>query len=385
VGLDETLADEKDGKLSLRLNKNENPYGCSPDVTKTLQDIAAAGPQAYIARYADDNCTLLVQALKEHHGIAEGDKVEVVMGPGLSPMMAELSTMLLKKGWNSVVPEHAYQPWKVDTAQSGANIRAVKSPTLQVDPNQLLKNIGRDTSVVYWDIPGNPTGAMATPAEVDKFLDTVAKRFPHVTVILDAAYMDYAPQDKQLDLAGIVKKHDNAVVLKTFSKAHGLPGQRLGYAICSDKLAKTWRGYQQIYQIDGITQALGLAAVKDTAFVDQCVRDNETCRTQFCAELDKLGIRYEPSHTNFVLLHVGGGAAESAGVEQRALQSEDRIRFRNVGLPGTIRVTLPHLQDLPKVVKFFQDEVAAGNIKPEESAKVAAKYGSPAPATGGRA
>jgi histidinol-phosphate aminotransferase len=385
VGEDVLLQDARLGIKSINLQSNETQNGCAPQVHEAVKSL----PDTAYTRYPDDRSTELNAAVLEHHGLTKSDGIQAVFGPALSPLMAELNAVLLQPGRNSVVPEHAYQPWMVDTKQTGAKVKVVETPGLQVDTKAVFKAIDHKTSVVYLDNPANPTGTAIPPAELKAFLSAVEKKWPQVMVIVDAAYAEFAQKDNHIDLGALVKNHPNTIGLKTLSKAYGLPGVRVGYALCSDKLANRWKGFQQIYELSAHAQAAGLAAIKNQDFVKFHVSENAKCREAFCAALDTMGIHYvKKSNTNFVMLFLEKPAevidrafnvpkdAKGGYIPQNDKDDPNAVhlRFRPTTVKNTVRVGVANEGQLPLVINFFQSEVKAGRIDPAASKRIAESY-----------
>jgi histidinol-phosphate aminotransferase len=348
-----------------KLNANENVYGCSPSVIDAIKQLEL---KAW-STYPDPDCRELTEKLANFHQIPAES---VVVGPGSVVIIGDVAKMVLEPGTSTVYPAHAFQGWGIAASKAGATAIPVHSPTLEVDLDKILRAIDDRTRAIYLDNPGNPTGRIIEPGKLKEFLKAVPE---DIAVVLDAAYHEFVPKEQRADLVALVKEFPNVIVLGTFSKAYGLASFRLGYALAPQNLATGLLKLREPFSVSTAAQTAGLAALRAHEFLDMSVALNAEGRQQLQAGLERLGLRYEPSSTNFVLIHVGDGQGTVARAEQQAIM----LRFTGTDkLPGSVRVTIGKREQNQKVLAFLKQELVAGRITVAGSEAAVRDYAKPA-------
>src|SRR5208282_3081968 len=190
------------------------------------------------------------------------------------------------------------------------------------------------TRVVFVANPNNPTGTWLPPAAVKAFLAAVPRE---VLVVLDEAYDEYLDVTQRSTSASWLGEHANLIVSRTFSKAYGLAGLRIGYGLMDPAVAALLNAVRQPFNVNSLAQAAALAALSDVDYVSASAALNRAGLRQLTAALDAMGVGYVPSHGNFLLIHVGDAAA----VYERLLRQGVIVRpVANYGLPEHLRVTV---------------------------------------------
>lgn len=281
-----------------QLHNNENPLGASP---LALQALAQARIDP--SRYPDTDCVALSQALADHHGvplewIAVASGSETVIGYAVTAVLGG-------GGRRAAFSRYSFQSFAASMQRVGAQAMPVPSPDFKVDLQGLREALANDPHMVYIVNPGNPTGTCVDPDELHAFLRSVP---PHVVVLLDEAYVEFLPRAQRRDSIAWVREFPNLLLTRTFSKAHGLAGLRVGYAIAQPALADVLRRIRAPFSVSEAAQIGALAALQDTAFLERTVAHNLAQRQALAAGLGALGINTLESHTNFVLAQVGSGA-----------------------------------------------------------------------------
>jgi histidinol-phosphate aminotransferase len=208
----------------------------------------------------------------------------------------------------------------------------------QLDLEAALEMVSAKTSLIILANPNNPTGLQISRETLEEFLRAVPE---HVLVVLDEAYAEYS-SDQNLGLT-LLKQHQNLLVLRTFSKAYGLAGLRIGYAIGQPSVIAALQGQRQQYHVNRIAQAAALAALTDQVHLRRGLQNNLICRQKFCAGLDLSGIGHLPSFANFVLVYCGRSSAAAEALQAYGLMVKPLERF---GLPEFIRISI----GLPEVI-----------------------------------
>jgi histidinol-phosphate aminotransferase len=225
-------------------------------------------------------------------------------------------------------------------ATQGLGARAIVVPAVKYghDLDAMLAAIEEDTRLVFIANPNNPTGTFIEGPALEAFLEKVPKR---VAVVLDEAYTEYLATDRRYDSISWVRRYPNLVVSRTFSKAFGLAGLRVGFAIAQPELTDLLNRLRQPFNVNSMAQAAAIAALDDTAFLEQTAALNTAGYQRLTQAFDKLGLEYVPSFGNFVLVRVGNDDGAGARVNLALLKQGVIVRpVGNYGLPQWLRVTI---------------------------------------------
>jgi histidinol-phosphate aminotransferase len=285
----EELARELGIADAVKLASNENPLGASP---KALAAAKAAVEQVH--RYPDANAFDLRARLSRQLGVAPG---ELVFGNGSNELLDLLVRTFVVPGQEIVFADPAFVVYEMASLAADVVYHAVPLSDFRHSLMGLLRAITPATQLVFIANPNNPTGTYVTRAELQSFLREVPK---HVIVALDEAYFEYATAPDYPDGLTLRDSHERLVVLRTFSKAYGLAGLRLGYAVTTPELADYLNRVRAPFNADSVAQAAALAALDDPEHLRRVVALNTEQRARVTAGLELLGARVVPSQANFV-------------------------------------------------------------------------------------
>ena len=315
-----------DPQAIVKLASNENPRGPSPRV---LAAIAAAA--ADLTRYPDGNGFALKAALGQRFGVTpEG----IVLGNGSNDVLELVAHAFLRPGDDAVYAQHAFAVYPLATQARGARGIEVPAKGFGHDLPAMLAAITPQTRVVFVANPNNPTGTWLPPAEIRAFITAVPR---DVVVVLDEAYNEYLDPAQQADATAWIGAFPHLVVSRSFSKAYGLAALRVGYGVAAPAIADLLNRVRQPFNVNALAQAAAVAALADTAYVDESRALNAAGMRQLARGLEALGRRMLPSHGNFVLVHVG----DAPRVYHALLQQGVIVRpVANYGLPEWLRVTV---------------------------------------------
>lgn len=281
----------------IKLASNENPLGPSPKAVSAMQDTLT---RTHI--YPDGGAHDLRDRLADFHGVT---MEEIVTGAGSSELITLLSMIYLNDDTHAIAAEHSFMMYKVAAQSFNAGYVSVPNkPDWSHDLPAMLRAITPQTRIVFIANPTNPIGTMVHQQEIDDFMAAVPE---HVLVVFDEAYIDFA--DQQPDTIKFVEQGKRVAVLRTFSKAYGLAGLRVGYAITRPDIADLLHRVRCAFNVSVPAQAAALAAINDTDHLTQTVATVKEGRQQFYAALDAHNIPYVPTQTNFILVEVGNGRA----------------------------------------------------------------------------
>lgn len=313
----------------IKLASNENPLGVSP---KALAAMKAALPK--LNHYPNSAGYEFRSALAEKFDV---DRSQIAIGNGADDLILELSMAFLEDGDEVVVSRSSFPMYDIYTHAMRA--RLVKTPLtaeLGIDLDAMADAITDRTKLVYVCNPNNPTGMIVSSAEVDAFI----RRVPEdVLIVLDEAYYEMVDSDSYPDsLATIREGRRNVFVLRTFSKVYGLAGIRIGYGFAHPDVISILLKIKPPFNVNVLAQAAGIAALDDNDFVAQSVEANKIGRQVLYRELDKLGLSYAESHTNFVLIRIGANAST---IQQKMLERGVIVRpCGGYDLPDYLRISI---------------------------------------------
>jgi histidinol-phosphate aminotransferase len=279
-------------KNVVKLASNENPLGASP---KAMRAYRAAEKDAWL--YPEGTSPLLRRALEKHHRLPAGS---IVVGNGSDEVMRLLCELLLESGDEAVCSETGFIRFRQSSALMGARVVRVPERDYHHDLRAMAEAVGPRTKLLFIASPNNPTGSYSTADEVEKLLAAVPRR---VIVILDEAYYHFARSkpDYPESLPGLAEKHPNLVVLRTFSKAHGLAGLRVGYGAAHPALVSWIDRIRMPFNVALPSQAAAEAALGDDGFVKRSVALVEKERARLFRALFDCGLQVWPSSANFLM------------------------------------------------------------------------------------
>jgi len=316
-----------DERTIVKLASNENPRGIGPR-TRAAIDAALAD----IARYPDGNGYELKQALSARYGVDMG---AIVLGNGSNDVLELVALAFLGPGRAAVMSQHAFAVYPLATQARGARSIVVPAKDYAHDLETMARAVDDETYVIWVANPNNPTGTYARPDEVEAFLRRVPER---VLVVLDEAYNEYLSPDLRADSVRWLKRHPNLILTRTFSKAYGLAGLRVGYAFAHASVADIMNRVRQPFNVNSLALAAARAALDDMAFVARSYAENLHGMKQLQEGARRLGLDYIPSSGNFLTIRVG-----KAGELYKRLLRRGVI-VRPVGgayeLPEHLRVTV---------------------------------------------
>ncbi|HET7207787.1 MAG TPA: histidinol-phosphate transaminase [Terriglobales bacterium] len=336
---------------AIKLASNENPFGPSPKAVAAMGQTLAA-----THLYPDNDARELRQKLAQRHGVQEE---QVVVSAGSSELIAIICRALLKEGLNAVTSERSFIVYGMATKAAGGNFVEVPMRNNGFDLEGVADAVTPDTRVVFLANPNNPTGTIFDVDATDKFLTRIPG---HVLVVLDEAYYDFAQHFATLrhlkysHSLEYVYGDQNVIVLRTFAKAHGLAGVRVGYGIGPLELMKRLAAMRTTFSVSGLAQAAALAALEDEAHVARAVQNNAAEAERLCKELLKLGIHVAPTWANFLYCEIQEDAEEFA--DRLAAEGVLVRPLRSWGAPNAIRVTIGTPEQNNQFLSAFQRTIA---------------------------
>lgn len=317
----------------VKLASNENPLGPSPLALKAIQSAPLE-----LSRYPDGNGHNLKMDLGERLGVNPG---QITLGNGSSDVLDIISRVFLGQGREAVFSEHAFAMYPILTQAVGATARIAPALGAATEMHyghdlEAMRNlIGEQTRIVFIANPNNPTGTFVGKIALENF---IADLPTNVVCVVDEAYFEYVDNSDYPDSLDWLCRFPNLIVTRTFSKAYGLAGLRIGYGVSNLEIADLLNRVRQPFNVNSVALAAARAAIKDTKHLDNLRALNSRGLIQLGGAMEALGLGVLPSAGNFLCIDL----KQSAGPVYDALLRMGVIvrPIQGYGLPNHIRVTV---------------------------------------------
>ena len=325
----------------IKLASNENPLGTSP---KALQAMHAALENANL--YPDGSGFYLRRAIAAKHNVAPEN---VILGNGSNEVIEFLGHAFLNAGDHVITCQYAFIVYKLLATAFGVRTIETPTPDYQQDLDAILDAITAKTRIIFIPNPNNPTGTLISHLAIDSFMSRVPDS---IIVVFDEAYFEFL--DDPPDTLRLVRDGRNVVVLRTFSKIHGLAGLRIGYAIAPLEMTEILHKTRQPFNVNSIAQAGAIAALDDEAHLRETKRVIDQGRAYLQEQFAEMQIPFVPAAANFVMVDVGDGCA----VFQKLLQRKVIVRpLKGYGLAEWVRVSVGTMEENKKLVAALSEVI----------------------------
>lgn len=336
----------------VKLASNENPLGMPHSAVEAIAAATKSG-----ARYPDPSGHTLKAAIAERYNV---NRNWLTLGNGSSDILELVARAFLQaasgdQDCNAVSSQYAFIAWSTAVKAIGARVNLVPALNYGHDLEAMVEAVTPDTRVVYLANPNNPTGTCFTLAELVSVLDRIPH---HVVVLLDEAYNEYMVPEMRYDSVKLVEKYPNLIVSRTFSKAFGLAGLRIGYAIAQPFVTDLLNRVRQTFNVNSFAQVAALAALADTAYLNESYVLNQNGLNLFYKEFDSMGLTFIKSQGNFVMVQV----PEAGMIYKKLLERGVIVRpVTNYGLSAWLRVSVGLADENAKFFEAFKAVRAASN------------------------
>ncbi len=334
-----------DAQTIVKLASNENPLGMPESARRALM-----AAMHEFGRYPDSNGFALKAALSARLGIPAD---WITLGNGSNDILELAAAAMLAPGRSCVFAQYSFAVYPLATQARGARAIVVPARDYGHDLDAMRAAIAPDTRLMYVANPNNPTGTYVEPDRVAAFIAGVPRE---VVVVLDEAYNEYLPPALRFDSTQWVRRYPNLLVSRTFSKAYGLAGLRVGYGIAQPELTDLLNRVRQPFNVNSAAQAAAVAALADAQFLARSYALNGQGMAELTAAFGQLGLEYVPSYGNFVLVRVGAAAK----VYQELLKRGVIVRpVANYALPEWLRVTIGLPEENAQFLRALPEALAA--------------------------
>ncbi len=332
------VADAPGFAAPVKLSSNENCLGASPRATQAYARAAAS-----LERYPDGGVQHLREALAAAHDIPAA---QIVCGNGSDEILQMLAHIYLRPGDEVLHAQNGFLTYKLAALQNNATPVPAPENDMQINAAAFLSKLSPKTRIVYLANPNNPTGFLMPADEVRALHAGLPE---NVLLVIDGAYAEYVRADDYDGGFGLVRAYKNVVATRTFSKAYGLAGLRIGWAFCPPRIADALNRIRSPFNANAPAQAAACAALDDRDFIEKSAAHVQKWVPWLIREINALGLKAYPSAGNFILI---GLADEMQAQKAEAALMAKGLIVRNVkgfGLPGCVRMTVG-LEDQNKAV-----------------------------------
>ena len=331
-------------KNAVKLASNESPLGPSPKVLTALEEVISG-----IHRYPDGNGFRLKEALSSKHSV---DMSVLTLGNGSNDIIEFVARCFLSPKDNAIYSKYAFAVYPLIVQALGAEGIEVEAKDWGHDLQSMLEAINKDTKIVFIANPNNPTGTFIKKNEMIRFLEKVPSQ---VIVLLDQAYFDYSNYESEDVSFSLVEDFPNLVISRTFSKAYGLAGLRVGYSVSSSNIADYLNRVRQPFNVNSLALAAAESALKDDEHLEKCLRINKDEKERLYRYFISHGYDYIESLANFISFDCKDNSNE---VFKNLLPKGVIARSMDIyKMPNHLRVTI----GLPEENSIFMESLTSLN------------------------
>ncbi|MDO8603703.1 MAG: histidinol-phosphate transaminase [Candidatus Omnitrophota bacterium] len=321
----------------IKMASNENPLGPSPKAVEAIKKQAGN-----INRYPEGGCFYLRQAIARKFKIKPE---QVIFGNGSDELIGIALRAFVEEGDEVIVANPTFLMYEVASIVHGASVKVVPMRYFKYDLKAMKEAVTKNTKIVFVANPDNPNGTYVSRHELEDFLKGLPRE---IIVFLDEAYFEFAEEQDYpngLDYLG----KNNIIVTRTFSKAYGLAGLRVGYGISNPEIIKYMEAVREPFNVNSLAQAGAVGALRDKDFLSKAKKIVREGKKFIYYELKMMGVRYVPSVTNFILIELGSKSGE---VAERLLKKGVIVRnMKAWGLENFIRVTIGKESENKRFIK----------------------------------
>ena len=325
----------------VKLASNENPLGPSP---KAIEAMRAALENAHL--YPNGGGFYLCKAIAAKLDLAPEN---IILGNGSNEVIEFVGHAFLNPGDDVIVSQYAFIVYKLLATCFGARTIETPSRDYQQDLEAMLNAVTPKTRLIFVPNPNNPTGTLISQRKIDSFMSRVPK---NIVIVFDEAYFEFL--DDPPDTLRYVREGQNVIVLRTFSKIHGLAGLRIGYGIAPPDLVEVLHKTRQPFNVNSIAHAGALAALNDDAHQRETKRVVDQGRAYLQEKLVEMKIQFVPCVANFVMVNVGDGPA----VFKKLLKRKIIVRpLKGYGLPEWVRISVGTMTENEKCIAALREVI----------------------------
>ena len=332
----------KNLKNIVKLSSNENPLGPS----KTILD--SLNKKLNLNRYPEIDGSTLRNKISEFHNIESN---QIILGCGSDETLLFAALAFCQPGDEIIHAEHGFEMYSIISKIAGATSKIIKEDeNFKINIKSILNAVTPSTKIIYLANPNNPTGTYLTRREIVELLKSLPK---NIILVLDGAYAEYVIKDDYDPGFSLADEFDNVVITRTFSKAYGLAGLRIGWCYSSEKVALILNKVKGPFNTQSISQEIAIIALDDKDYLKKVIDNNHNIKNWFEEELKKLYINTRSSEGNFSFIET---SEEKAIKISKHLTNEGILvrQLDSYGLPNCLRITIGTKQEMETTIKALK-------------------------------
>ena len=322
------------------LASNENPYGPSDAVKQVVRQYTDK-----IHCYPSGAANELRAAIGQTHGI---DPAWIVTGNGSEDILHLLARAYVSKGDEVLIPQHGFGLYQIATLAMGGIPVEIPRVNFKLNIDAILERVTPRTKIFYLDHPGNPIAHYLTNTEIDDLLERMPS---HVLVVLDSAYAEYMDGDDYHCGTKWVQRYPNVVMARSFSKAYGMANLRLGWLYAHPEIVDPISRIRPPFNTTGLSQAAGIAALGDQAWIAHCTQLNKKNLAKFVSDMNDLNITMIPYTSNFVMAYFENTQEVYKYLGQKGLIVRPMGAYN---LPSYLRITIGKQEEMQELVEVLK-------------------------------
>jgi len=331
----------------IKLSSNENALEPSANVYNFIQK------KNVLHRYGEINGQSLRTQLSKIHTINDG---QIILGNGSNEILLMSALAFCNPGDEIIHSRYSFEMYPIITKIVGAISVFAEVENYKVSVDSIIKNINASTKVIFIDNPNNPSGTYLNKNDLNKLLFKVPK---NVVIIIDGAYAEYVENENYDNGFDLIKRFDNIVITRTFSKVYGLAGVRLGWCYTSKKIASILNKVKPPFNANTIALQMASVALQDVQHLNSVISENKRNREWFEEGLKKLHIKCLQSTSNFIFVECNQNSDMAAKIHNLLLQNGIIVRqLHSYGLPHCLRITIGTREEIEKTI----DVLVKGNL-----------------------
>ncbi len=340
----EEVEREKGLKNIVKLASNENPLGPSPLAVKAIRNHLKN-----LNRYPDGSGFYLKKDLSEYFKHYKLKTENFILGNGSNELIDIAVRTFCNKDENIIAPFPSFVAYYLAAEQLGLKLKISNLlKDYKLDLNSMLKFIDNKTKIIFVSNPNNPTGTYYKAKEILEFIKNIKK---DILIIIDEAYIEYI-NESILDLISF-EKYSNVLILRTFSKAYGLAGLRIGYGIACKELLSLMDRVREPFNVNSLSLVAGQAALKDKEFIKKVIDSNEAEKQYLCNAFKLLNINYVETGANFILVDLK--ERKAADINEKLLNKGVIVRPMNrFGYENMLRITIGKHNENLKLIRALK-------------------------------
>ena len=328
----------------VKLASNENPYGPSK---KAIEALINTVSDTNI--YPDSISYSFKTELSKMLNIKNEN---IFCGAGSDSLIKDICLTFIKESDESIMGEITFPRYKSNVILSGGEAIEIPMKDNALDIEKMVEAITSKTKIIWFCNPNNPTGTLFTKTEFMKVLDKIPE---DVIIVMDEAYMEFKDTLDVVDSLELMKTRKNVIVLRTFSKAYGLASLRFGYGIASEEIVEYLNRVINPFDSNLFAQNAALEALKDSDYLNKVVSLNKIEREYFMREFKKMGLKYLPSHTNFIMVNVNG---DDKPIYEYLLKNGFIVRPGFLlGMEGWLRISFGKEEDNKELIDLLEEAI----------------------------